>query len=299
MSVGICDVAARDGLQNAAVSQPPAVRAELVDRLAAAGLRRIECAAFVSEKAVPRMAGAEEVAAAIEPRPGVEYSGLVANVRGYERLARTALDAVNYVFVATESFNRRNQGASVSESIVTAASVIARAHADDRLASVVIGASFGCPFEGRVDPGRVLDQVATVTAAGADRIVFADTIGVATPSQVRRMVEAAADLGPQIGVHLHNTRNTGYANAYAALEGGADLIDAAVGGIGGCPFAPRATGNVATEDLVYLLEGEGVATGIDLNALLGTVEWLSGRMGAELPGQLHRAGLFRTIDPVS
>lgn len=292
MSVGICDVAARDGLQNAAAPQPPAARAELVNLLAAAGLRRIECAAFVGEKAVPQMAGAEEVVAAIEPQPGVEYSGLVVNLRGYERLARTTLRAVNYAFVTTESFNRRNQGASVAESIATAASVVSRAHADRRLASVVIGASFGCPFEGRVDRGRVLDQAAAVAAAGADRIVFADTIGVATPSQVIRMVETAAGLGPQIGVHLHNTRNTGYANAYAALEGGADLIDAAAGGIGGCPFAPRATGNIATEDLVYLLEGEGVSTGVDIAALLETVEWLAGRLGGELPGQLHRAGTF-------
>lgn len=292
MSIVLCDVAPRDGLQNVQPPQSPSVRAELVGRLSAAGLARIECAAFVSEKAVPQMAGAEQVAAQIEPRPGVEYAGLVVNMRGYERLAATALNAVNYAFVTTETFNRRNQGSSVAESMDEGTAIIRRARNDRRVAGVVIGAAFGCPFEGRVDPGRVLEQARVLAAAGADRIVLADTIGVAVPSQVRRIVSGVRDLGPEIGVHLHNTRNTGYANAYAALESGAQIYDASVGGVGGCPFAPGATGNIATEDLVYMLEREGVETGVDLDRLINVAAWLAQVLERELPGQLHRVGSF-------
>jgi len=230
------------------------------------------------------MAGAEEVVDAIDRADGVEYSGLVLNEEGYERLVATPLDRVNCTLAATESFNRRNGNASLDEALVRVLSILERA---ERPTTVTISVAFGCPFEGRVDPG-VVAELAQQLAVSAGEVVLADTIGVATPRQVRELVERTG----AAGVHLHNTRNTGFANAYAALEGGVRLFDASVGGLGGCPFAPRATGNVATEDLVYLLEGDGVETGIDLDRLIGISEWLEGLLGRELPGQVYRAGVF-------
>jgi hydroxymethylglutaryl-CoA lyase/(R)-citramalyl-CoA lyase len=276
------------------VLEPP-VRAELVDRLAAAGIPRIEAVSFVNPTRVPQMAGAEEVVAAIERRPGVVYAGLALNEKGYDRLAATTLDEVHFAFASTETFNQRNQGASVADSIATASRIVERAHADGRRATVTIGASFGCPFEGRVEPERVLEIAAELVEAGPDELVFADTIGVGVPRQVRRLIGDAVGLGTPVGVHLHNTRNTGYANAVAALESGATMLDASVGGIGGCPFAPRATGNIATEDLVYLLHGEGIETGIDLDGLVGVAEWLEDVLGHELEGQIYRAGTFAPV----
>jgi len=294
-TVTICDVAPRDGLQNDALVLEPSVRSELVDRLAAVGVPRIEAVSFVSPTRVPQMAGAEEVVKEIERRDGVRYAGLVLNEKGYDRLALTDLDEVHFAFASTETFNQRNQGAAVADSIATAMGIVERAHADGRRATVTIGASFGCPFEGRVDPARVLAIAAELVEAGPDELVFADTIGVGVPRQVRHLVGEAVALGPPVGVHLHNTRNTGYANAFAAVEAGATLLDASLGGIGGCPFAPRATGNIATEDLVYLLHGEGIETGIDLDALLEVTAWLQGVLGRELEGQVYRAGNFAPV----
>jgi isopropylmalate/homocitrate/citramalate synthase len=295
IGVTVCDVGPRDGLQNEATTLDPGTRASLVNRLAAAGLRRVEAVSFVNPARVPQMAGAEEVVAGVEPVEGVVYAGLALNDKGYDRLAATSLDEVHYAFAATDSFNRRNANASAEESAQAAARIISRAHADGLRATVTIGVSFGCPFEGAVDPERVLELARRLAAAGTDEIVFADTVGVAVPRQVRRLVGEGLKIGPPVGVHLHNTRNTGFANAYAALEAGATVFDASVGGLGGCPFAPRATGNVSTEDLVYLLEGEGVETGIDLDALIGVAEWLEGVLGRELPGQVYRAGAFAPV----
>ena len=296
MSLTVCDVAPRDGLQNEETHLDPETRAELVNRLAAAGLPRIEAVSFVNPARVPQMAGAEEVVAGIERQDGVVYAGLVLNEKGYDRLAQTGLDEAHFAFAATETFNRRNQNASPGESVEAARTIVERAHADGIRATVTIGVSFGCPFEGAVDPSRVLGYAADLAEAGADEIVFADTVGVAVPRQVKELVSAATAMQPQpVGVHLHNTRNTGFANAYAALEAGASVIDASVGGIGGCPFAPRATGNICTEDLVYMLHGEGVETGIDLDALIAVAEWLEGRLGRQLPGQLYRAGTFAPV----
>ncbi len=294
-TVTICDVAPRDGLQNDAKVLEPAVRAELVNRLAGAGLPRIEAVSFVNPARVPQMAGAEEVVQAVERRPGVVYAGLVLNDKGYERLAATDLDEVHFAFASTETFNQRNQGASVADSIAAAARIVARAHEDGRRATVTIGVSFGCPFEGRVEPERILEIAAELVEAGPDEIVFADTIGVGVPRQVRRLVGDAVRLGLPVGVHLHNTRNTGYANAFAAVEAGATVLDASLGGIGGCPFAPRATGNIATDDLVYLLHGEGIETGIDLGALIEVAAWLDGVLGRQLEGQVYRAGTFAPV----
>ena len=295
MSVTICDVGPRDGLQNQPVTLEPAVRAELVDLLAAAGVPRIEAVSFVSPKHVPQMAGAEEVVAALERREGVVYAGLAVNERGYERLRETGLDEVHYAFAATEEFNQRNAHASVEEGVAGAERIVERAKADGIRSTVTIGVAFGCPFEGAVDPGRVAELAARVVAGGADEVTLADTVGVGVPRQVRDLVGRAVPLGVPVGIHLHNTRNTGFANAYAALEAGATVFDASVGGIGGCPFAPRATGNIATEDLVYLLHGEGVETGIDLGALIDVANWLESRLGRELEGQVYKAGTFAPI----
>ncbi len=295
MKVTVCDVAPRDGLQNEPETLAPTVRAELVDRLAAAGIPRIEAVSFVHPKLVPQMAGAEEVVAAIERESGVVYAGLALNDRGYDRLCETGLDEVHYAFAVTETFNQRNSNASVEESVQAGERIVERAHADGIRVTVTLGASFGCPFEGAVDPGHVLELAARFAAAGSDELVFADTIGVGVPSQVRQLVGRGSELGVPIGVHLHNTRNTGFANAWAAIEAGASVLDASVGGIGGCPFAPKATGNICTEDLVYLLHGEGVETGIDLDALIGVAEWLEGVLGRQLPGQVYRAGAFAPV----
>jgi isopropylmalate/homocitrate/citramalate synthase len=235
------------------------------------------------------------VVASIERRDGVVYAGLVLNERGYDRLAATGLDEVHVAFASTETFNRKNQNASPEESLEAAGAIVGRAHVDGLRATVTIGTSFGCPFEGAVDPARVLGFAEQLAAFGADEIVFADTVGVGVPRQVKELVGAAVGLGPPIGVHLHNTRNTGFANAYAALEAGATVLDASVGGIGGCPFAPRATGNICTEDLVYMLNGEGVETGIDLDALIAVAGWLESLLERQLPGQVYRAGTFEPV----
>jgi hydroxymethylglutaryl-CoA lyase/(R)-citramalyl-CoA lyase len=280
--VAICDVGPRDGLQNESEILEPLARAELVNRLAAARLPRIEAVSFVRPDAVPQMAGAEEVVAAIDRREGTEYSGLALNDRGYERLVATGkLDRVNFTLAATETFNRRNGNQSLQEAEAAGERVLERSELP---VTVTISCSFGCPFEGRVDPGAV--TAIAERFAGRAEVVLADTIGVATPSQVRALVERAR----ATGVHLHNTRNTGYANALAAIEAGATLLDASVGGLGGCPYAPRATGNIATEDLVYLLEGEGIETGVDLDALIAISEWLEALLGRRLEGYVYRAG---------
>jgi hydroxymethylglutaryl-CoA lyase/(R)-citramalyl-CoA lyase len=284
MRVTICDVGPRDGLQNEPEVLPPATRAELVNRLARAGLARVEAASFVRADRVPQMADAEDVVAAIEPHEGTEFAGLVLNAKGYERLRATRLDRVNCTLAATETFNQRNGNMSLEDAVTHVESIVA---ASDLPTTVIVSVAFGCPFEGRVDPGHV---AALCERLSADEVVLADTIGVATPTQVKRLVERVSITPRNTGVHLHNTRNTGYVNALAALEAGATLFDASVGGLGGCPFAPKATGNIATEDLVYLLEGEGVETGIDVDALVGISEWLEGVLGRRLEGYVYRAG---------
>jgi isopropylmalate/homocitrate/citramalate synthase len=281
----LCDVGPRDGLQNEPDVLAPGVRAELVNKLAATGLQRIEAVSFVRDDRVPQMAGAEEVVAGIERREDVEYSGLVLNEQGHERLQATGLSRLNVTLAATESFSQRNANASVEESAARVERILADA---DRPASVTISVAFGCPFEGPVDPDAVLALAERFRSA--DEVVLADTIGVATPRQVGVLTGRVAALGGTVGGHFHNTRNTGYANAVAALEAGATVLDASVGGLGGCPFAPRATGNIATEDLVYLLEGDGVDTGVDLDALVSISTWLEQILGRELPGQVYRAG---------
>jgi hydroxymethylglutaryl-CoA lyase/(R)-citramalyl-CoA lyase len=292
VSVVICDVGPRDGLQNEARTLEPVVRAELCDRLAAAGLRRIEAASFVNPKLVPQMAGAEEVMAALHRKPGIAYAGLVLNDKGYERAVAAGVDEVHYAFSATDEFGRRNQNATTDEGLKTALALVARARSDRMPITVTISVAFGSPFDGPVPPERVLSIVERLMAIPPDEICLADTIGVGVPSQVKELVGGAMRLGATVGAHFHNTRNTGYANAVAALEEGVVSLDASVGGAGGCPFAPKATGNIATEDLVYLMRGLGIVTGIDLDALIATSQWLAGQLGKELPGMVARAGDF-------
>jgi len=287
LTVTICDVGPRDGLQNEAATLPPATRAELVSRLAAAGLPRVEAVSFVRDVLVPQMAGAEEVVAAID-RDGAELSGLVLNERGYERFAATSLDRLNLTLAATESFNRRNANASLDEAVERVTEILARA---EMPTTVTVSCSFGCPFEGEVDPGVVADLCERLAPA-AGELVLADTIGVATPRRVRRLVERVAIFGRPVGFHGHNTRNTGYASAWGALEGGATVLDASVGGLGGCPFSPQATGNIATEDLVWQFERDGVPTGVDVEALAAIARWLEGVLDRRLDGQVYRAATW-------
>jgi isopropylmalate/homocitrate/citramalate synthase len=283
--VTLCDVGPRDGLQNEPETLAPEVRAELVRRLAATGLPRIEAVSFVAADRVPQMAGAEEVVAGVG-EVDAELSGLVLNERGWERLAATPLDRVNVTLAATDGFSLRNANATVEEAFERVARILAAA---DRPATATVSCSFGCPFEGEVDPAVVADLAERLVAAGAGEVVLADTIGVATPRPVARLVERVSILGVPVGGHFHDTRHTGVACAWAAVEAGATVLDASVGGIGGCPFAPRATGNVATEDVLYLLEREGVATGVDLDALVAVARWVSELLGRELPGRVYRA----------
>jgi hydroxymethylglutaryl-CoA lyase/(R)-citramalyl-CoA lyase len=283
------DVGPRDGLQNAPNVLVPAARAALVRRLASAGVARIEAVSFVRGSRVPQMAGAEEVIEALKPAAKARSCGLVLNEQGYDRLRASGLGRFRFAFAASDAFNLRNSNATTAAGVVTAEALLARGRSDAISGGVVIATSFGCPFQGQVDPGYVVEIAGLLAAAGADEIVFADTIGVAVPSQIRRIIEPASRLG-RVGVHLHNTRSTGYANAYAGLEAGARIFDSSIGGLGGCPFAPGASGNIATEDLLYLLEGEGIETGADLDALIATTVWLRDTFGLAPEGQLHRVG---------
>ena len=252
----------------------------------------IEVASFVDPRRVPQMEGAEEIDAALDRPESVVLAGLALNERGFERLAQTGLDEVRFAFGVTESFNQRNQRATVEESLAAAGKIVARAHESKIWAAVTLSVAFGCPFEGPVDSSHVLALVEQVAALGPDTIILADTIGVAVPREAAHLVAGAVAFGVPVGGHFHNTRNTGYVNALAALGAGATVLDASVGGLGGCPFAPRATGNIATEDLVYLLHREGFETGIDVDALIEVSAWLENVLGRQLEGQLYRAGDF-------
>lgn len=290
--VTIGEVGPRDGLQNEKTMLEPSVRAELVDRLSAAGLQRIEAASFVNPKLVPAMAGAEAVMGAIHRQPGATYAGLVLNEKGYDRALEASVDEVHYGFAVTDEFGRRNQNQTTAEGLEIAHRLVRRARRDGKRITVTLMVSFGCPFAGRVEPGRVLALAEQVMSEPPDEVCLADTIGVGVPAQVRELVGGVRRMGAITGAHFHNTRNTGYANALAAVESGATVLDASIGGAGGCPFAPRATGNIATEDLVYLLDGMGVTTGVDLDAAIEVGRWLSERLGKQLPSMLDQAGGF-------
>lgn len=293
-SVEIVEVGPRDGLQSEPGVFPTAAKIEFIERLFDAGLRRIEVSSFVNPKKVPQMADAEAVLSGLRRREGVHFIGLVLNRRGYERAAAAGCNEIGMAVVASDTFNRRNQGVSTDESIAAWLEIAREANAAGLRPTITIGASFGCPFEGEVPVERVIDIARQVGEAGPYEIAFADTIGVGVPAQVAEVFGRAREALPGIRLrgHFHNTRNTGLANAYAAVEAGAVTLDASAGGIGGCPFAPAATGNIPTEDLVYLLERSGIATGVDLDRLLATGEWLQQTLGRTVPGMLLKAGNF-------
>lgn len=290
ISVELCDVGPRDGLQSDPRALAPVLRAELAARLSAAGLPRVEVASFVRDDRVPQMAGAEDVVAALPAGAATAWSGLVLNERGYDRALACGLRRVNYTLPATEAFAERNQATTVAAARATGARLGSRAAADGVRLSITLAVAFGCPFEGAVDPGHVVDLAEEMAAAGAAEVVLADTIGVAVPTHVRLLLGRVAGLDAALGCHFHDTRNTGVVNAVAAIETGVDVLDASIGGTGGCPFAPGAGGNVATEDLVYTLEGMGVATGVDLDELLRCSAWLAARLEHPVPAALSRAG---------
>jgi hydroxymethylglutaryl-CoA lyase len=291
-AVEIVEVSPRDGLQNEPTILSVDAKLALIDRALAAGVRRIEATSFVTPRRVPQMADAAELAARL-PRGRARFIGLVLNGRGFERAAEAGLDELNFVTVATDTFCRRNQGTDTFDNLRAWAEVAAAARGR-MAAAITIGAAFGCPFEGEVPLARLLRVVEAAMAAEPFELALADTIGVATPRDVAERVGAvaAAFPGVPIRLHLHNTRNTGIANAWAGLMAGVRVFDAALGGVGGCPFAPRATGNVATEDLAYMFQRAGVATGLDLAACIEAAQWLEQALGHPVPGMVMKAGGF-------
>ena len=296
-AVEIVEVSARDGIQNEPVMLSTADKLELIGRAVASGARRLEVTSFVNSRRVPQMSDAEALAAALPRVEGVRYIGLALNGRGFERAAATALDEVNFVVVASDTFSVRNQGVDTGEGIAAFASVAREARARGMPLGLVVAAAFGCPFEGEIPLARLLDIVARCMEHAPFELGLADTIGVATPRDVEERVGAvrAAHPGVPIRLHLHDTRNTGLANAWAGVRAGVATLDASLGGVGGCPFAPRATGNIATEDLVYLLERSGVECGIALEPAIEAARWLEGRLGKLSPGALLRAGGFPKV----
>jgi hydroxymethylglutaryl-CoA lyase len=293
-SVSIVEVSARDGLQNDPAHLSTADKIELITRCLDAGVTRVEVASFVNPKRVPQMADGEEVIAGL-PRSGASYIGLVLNERGFTRASATGLDEINLVVMVTDEFSQRNQGMSTAQAIDYVAAVTPRAKEHGLGVSVTLSAAFGCPYTGEVAVSKVAEVAAAVAAAGAQEVALGDTIGVAVPRDVVRRVDAvssAVGAGTSLRGHFHNTRNTGYANALAAFEAGVTVLDSSLGGIGGCPFAPNATGNIATEDLVYALERSGIDTGLDLDELCRASQWLAGTLGRPVPSLLPKAGGF-------
>ncbi|GAB3849849.1 hydroxymethylglutaryl-CoA lyase [Dactylosporangium cerinum] len=292
--VEIVEVGPRDGLQNEKVLLPTEVKVDYITRALDAGIRRMEATAFVHPGRVPQMADAEAVMAAAPRRDGVTYIGLVLNRRGLDRALNAGVDEVNVVVVASDEFSRRNQGTSTEEALDVWHEIAEAAAAAGKQASLTIAAAFGCPFTGEVPVSRVQAIAGNALRSRPREIAIADTIGVGVPTQVRALVAALRELDADVPLraHFHNTRNTGYANAVAALEAGVRTLDASIGGIGGCPFAPEATGNIATEDLTYLLQRMGVPTGLDLPTLAGTGTWIGERLGIATPALLGRTATF-------
>jgi hydroxymethylglutaryl-CoA lyase len=294
MRINIVEVGPRDGLQSESKPIATAAKVELITRLVGAGIRRLEATAFVHPKKVPQMADAEQLMAALPRPPGVSYIGLVLNRKGFERALAAGCHEIGMAVVASETFSRRNQGMGVEESIAEWRDIARAAHAAGIKPNIMVSAACGCPFEGEVDPRRVVEIAVRCAEASPVEVAFADTIGVGVPSQVTditgRLREALP--GMPLRAHFHNTRNTGIANAYAAVQAGVQSLDASVGGVGGCPFAPAATGNIPTEDLLYMLERMGVSTGVNLGQLIETGKWLQDTVGKPIPGMLMKAGSF-------
>ena len=294
ITIEIVEVGPRDGLQNEALLVSTADKVELIRRSIAAGVRRVEVASFVNPRKVPQMADAEAVVAALGRPAGITRIGLVLNLRGAERALAAGVDQLGAVAVASDTFGVRNQGQDTWQSVAEAKAIVAMAKAAGRSAQVTIAAAFGCPFEGESDPARVVAMALELASAGPCEVALADTIGVAVPAQVSALVGAVrAAIAPlPVRVHFHDTRNTGVANAWAACQAGAATVDASLGGLGGCPFAPGALGNVATEDVAYLFARSQVETGLDLAKLIEASHWLAGVMGKAMPASLAKAVPF-------
>ena len=293
--IEICEVGPRDGLQSEPRIWSVDERVELIDRLSATGVPRIEAVSFVNPKRVPQMADAEIVMAKIKRPKGVSFAGLALNARGAERAIEAGVDEVRYVVVSSETFNQRNQGATIDESLEGFSQIADKVTNAGLKLSATVAAAFGCPFEGWVEPAQVARIAKQLAEGGSVEIGMADTIGSGVPTQVTEILNLVRDaVGPDIGLgfHLHNTRNTGFANAAAAVNEGVLFLDASVGGLGGCPFAPKATGNIATEDLCFMLRNMGYQTGIDIDAYVETARWAEGFFDMPLPGQVMKAGLF-------
>ena len=294
--ITIVEVSPRDGLQNESEILSTDAKVDLITRLVDAGARRIEAVSFAHPKLVPAMADAEAVMARVPRCDDVSYAGLILNRKGLDRAVGAGVDEVNVVVCVSDTFSGRNQNVTADEAMKMAGEVVDAARAQGLATTITLATAFGCPFEGEVDPARVAEFARRCADSGVQELGLADTVGVGVPSQVRDLTARVRDLvgkdGPALRFHFHNTRNTGFANAYAAVAAGVDVLDASAGGIGGCPFAPRATGNIATDDLVYMLERMGRPTGIDLAALLPTTDFLREQLGHEVPALLPRAGLF-------
>jgi hydroxymethylglutaryl-CoA lyase len=293
--IEICEVGPRDGLQSEPRIWSVEERVELIDRLSATGVPRIEAVSFVNPKRVPQMADAETVMAKIKRPAGVSFAGLALNARGAERAIEAGVDEVRYVVVASETFNQRNQGASIDESLAGFSEIADKVTQAGLKLSTTVAAAFGCPFEGKVEATQVARIAKQLAEGGCVEVGMADTIGSGVPTQVTEIYGLVREaVGPDIGLgfHLHNTRNTGFANAAAAVGEGVLFLDSSVGGLGGCPFAPKATGNIATEDLCFMLRNMGVETGIDIDAYVEIANWTESFFEAPLPGQIMKAGLF-------
>jgi len=302
----IVEVCTRDGLQNVERVVPTRTKLDIIERSIAAGVRRFEVTSFVDPRRVPQMADGEAVVAGLPDRKDVSYIGLCLNEKGVTRAAalraggRRGVDEVGCVLVATDALGQRNQGQTVEEGLVAVGRMMRRARAEGMVSQVTIGAAFGCPFEGRVPAGRVVELAVRLAEDGPFEVALADTIGVAVPAQVRDLVGALAEALPRgigLRMHFHDTRNTGVANVQAAWDAGVSCFDASLGGLGGCPFAPRATGNVATEDLAYLFGRSGVPCGLELAATLAAARWMSETLSLPLPSRVSQAGDFLPTMP--
>jgi len=292
--IEIVEVGPRDGLQNESVILSTGQKIDFITRAIDAGIKRLEVASFVNPKLVPQMADAEAVIAALPQHKDVHYIGLVLNKRGALRALETAVHELGIVCTASDGFGQRNQGQNAGELLTMATDVMHLCQQEGRVAQVTIATAFGCPFDGEVDPDSVVAMACTLAEHQPKEIALADTIGCAAPGQVAALVSRVAQaIAPiPVRVHFHNTRNTGLANVWAAIQSGAVSIDASFGGLGGCPFAPRATGNVPTEDVVYMLERSGYSTGLDLDRIITAVNWLGDVMGRGLPGMVSKVGAF-------
>ena len=292
--IEIVEVSARDGLQNEVRLFTVTEKISLINQAIGSGVRRLEVASFVHPKKVPQMANAEDVVAGLTERDDITYIGLVLNQRGLDRALDTAVNEVGCVAVATDTFGQKNQGQTSSESVDIASSMIKRALNEGIKANVTISTAFGCPFEGEVAIARVVEMAKQLADAGPHEIAIADTIGVANPWHVSELLHALMQAIPAmpIRMHFHNTRNTGLANAFAAVQQGVSTLDSSIAGIGGCPFAPAATGNIPTEDVVYMLQRAGINTGLSLENLIQSAKWLTEKMERKLPGMLSLAGNF-------